>query len=51
MRIFLKVSMSASTSVGLVHASIAVLGSLSKCPVTTQVIVSPLSTTPSATSF
>ena len=43
---FLKVSMSASTSVGFVQASIAVFGSLSKCPVTTQVIVSPLSTTP-----
>ena len=33
------------------QASIAVFGSLSKCPVTTQVIVSPLSITPSATSF
>ena len=51
MRIFLKVSISASTSVGWVHASIAVLGSLSRCPVTTQVIVSPLSMTPWPTSF
>ena len=44
-------SISASTCVGWVHASIAVLGSFNKCPVTTQVMVSPLSTTPSSTSF
>ena len=44
-------SISASTCFGLVHASIAVFGSLSKWPVTTQVTVSPLSTTPSSHNF
>ena len=43
--------MSASTWTGSTHASIAVLGSLSKCPVTTQTTLSPLSTSPCSTNF